>query len=307
MILCCGEALIDMLPRKTETGAQCFQPFPGGSVFNTAVTLGRLDIPAGLFTGLSDDLFGTQLAQHLTQSHVDYSLSARSSRPTTLAFVTLTDGQARYAFYDENTAGRMLEPADLPTLPDHITGLFFGGISLMVEPAAQAYEALMLREAPTRPVMLDPNIRPTFIADAPIYRARLERMVAAASVVKVSDEDLHWVMGDGPLDELATALREKGPAILFVTQGAEGVRVFSGEAPFTIPATRVEVKDTVGAGDTFNGAFLAALYRDGLFSKNALAAMSTEALSDAVAYATRAAAVTVSREGADPPWTRDLT
>ncbi len=114
MILCCGEALIDMLPRETTKGEQAFAPYAGGSVFNTAIALGRLGAPTGFLSGISTDLFGQILDETLAASKVDASLAIRSNRPTTLAFVTLTDGHAQYAFYDENTAGRMISVDDLP-------------------------------------------------------------------------------------------------------------------------------------------------------------------------------------------------
>ena len=114
MILACGEALIDMLPRRTEAGETAFAPYAGGAVFNTAIALGRLGAPSGFLSGLSTDLFGEILTESLTASKVDSSLAIRSARPTTLAFVKLTDGHATYSFYDENTAGRMLTPDDLP-------------------------------------------------------------------------------------------------------------------------------------------------------------------------------------------------
>mgnify|MGYP002823623631 CR=1 FL=1 len=177
MILCCGESLIDMLPRTASTGEPAFAPVAGGAVFNTAIALGRLGAPAGYFGGLSTDLFGAVLETALTASRVDYTLSVRSQRPTTLAFVTLTDGHAQYAFYDENTAGRSLTEADLPHLGDETEALFFGGISLVSEPAADTYAALCA-QAGERLVMMDPNIRPSFITDPERYRARLAQMLA---------------------------------------------------------------------------------------------------------------------------------
>ena len=114
MIVSCGEALIDMLPRKTAEGAACFQPFAGGAVFNTAIALARLGAPSALFSGLSTDLFGGVLRRTMEASGVDAGYAAVSDRPTTLAFVVLTDGHAKYAFYDEATAGRMLSVTDLP-------------------------------------------------------------------------------------------------------------------------------------------------------------------------------------------------
>jgi len=192
MILSCGEALIDMLSRESTSCEPAFAPYPGGAVFNTAIALGRLGAPSGFFSGLSTDLFGEVLGQALDASQVSSDLAVRSPRPTTLAFVKLVDGQASYAFYDENTAGRMLTPADLPPLPRSVEALFFGGISLVVEPYVQAYEALMLREAGSRVTMIDPNIRPSFITDEAAYRARLARIIAAADNVKLSHDDLGW-------------------------------------------------------------------------------------------------------------------
>ena len=120
MILCAGEALIDMLPRESAAGERAFAPYPGGAVFNTAIALGRLKTPVGFFSGISTDLFGEILVQSLEDAAVNTRFAHRSHRPTTLAFVTLTDGHASYAFYDENTAGRMLSDHDLPQVGGEI-------------------------------------------------------------------------------------------------------------------------------------------------------------------------------------------
>ncbi|KPP86231.1 MAG: fructokinase, partial [Rhodobacteraceae bacterium HLUCCO07] len=188
MILACGEALIDMLPRQTAAGEDAFAPYAGGAVFNTAIALGRLGAPAGFFCGISRDFLGQILRDKLSESGVNSSACVISDRPCTVAFVKLVDGQATYAFYDENTAGRMLTEADLPATDAQ--ALFFGGISLVAEPCGSAYEAFMLREAPTRVTMIDPNVRPGFITDPAAYRARIDRMLAAADIIKLSDEDL---------------------------------------------------------------------------------------------------------------------
>ena len=193
MLLCCGEALIDMIPTPTVSGQDGFVPHVGGAVFNTAIALGRLGVQTGMLTGLSTDLFGQQLLASLHANHVDTSLLVTSDRPTTLAFVQLTDGHASYTFYDENSAGRMLDRADMPVLPDEVSTLYFGGISLAFEPCAEAYAALQKREAAARVVMLDPNIRPSFIRDIRRYRDRLDRMIALSDIVKVSDDDLNWI------------------------------------------------------------------------------------------------------------------
>ncbi len=306
MILSCGEALIDMLPRTTQAGEAAFAPYAGGAVFNTAIAIGRLGAPSGFFSGLSSDLFGDLLRQTLADSKVDTTPAHVSPRPTTLAFVRLTNGHATYTFYDENTAGRMLSPDDLPALGPQVEALFFGGISLVGEPAAQAYEALQAREAPRRVTMVDPNIRPSFITDEEGYRARIDRMLARADIVKLSDEDLHWLLGPGDSHNHARHILGMGPSLVCITEGERGATGHTRSGTLHVPAPRVTVADTVGAGDTFNAGLLTALWRAGLLTKAALRSLDEEALRDALTLGVRAAAVTVSRPGANPPWAHEL-
>ncbi len=306
MILCAGEALIDMLPRRTAEGEDAFAPHAGGAVFNTAIALGRLGAGAGYFGGLSTDFLGDLLASTLAASNVDTRLCPRSPRPTTLAFVRLVNGQASYAFYDEGTAGRMLDPDALPALPDSVHALFFGGISLISEPCATAYEALMAREAASRVTMIDPNIRTGFITDEAAYRARLDRMLAMADIVKVSDEDLTWLLGPGHVSDRAGELLALGPKLVFITEGSEGARAYTAEHEVKLHAETVTVVDTVGAGDTFNAGILAELQKAGLLAKEHLHYLSKGAIEAALSLAIRAAAVTVSRAGANPPWANEI-
>jgi fructokinase len=306
MILCCGEALIDMLPGRTDRGEAALVPHPGGAVFNTAVALGRLGGRAGFFCGLSTDMFGAQLVAHLAASGVSTALCPRTDRPTTLAFVTLTDGQARYAFHDENTAMRMLQPTDLPTLDANVGTLFFGGISLISEPCGTAYETLALREAGQRVIMLDPNIRPGFIRDEGAYRARLARLIAVCTIVKLSDEDLAWLMPGQTQTAAVAALLAAGPALVLVTFGAAGAEAHQPGGAIRVPAVPVATVDTVGAGDTFNAGFLASLDRAGVLRRDALSGLPPPVLHEALTLATRAASVTAGRAGADPPWLAEL-
>lgn len=306
MILSCGESLIDMLPRTSTEGEAAFAPYAGGAVFNTAIALGRLGAPAGFFSGLSTDMMGEILISTLEASKVDTSLCARSNRPTTLAFVKLVNGQATYAFYDENTAGRLLALSDLPTLTPDVNALFVGGISLVNDPAASTYEALQAREAPHRVTMIDPNIRPGFITDQASYRARIGRMMARADIVKLSDEDLHWLMGDGDLTALARQIIATGPKVVFITEGSKGARAVTATQDRFVASLKVTVADTVGAGDTFNAGVLAALDSAGVLTKAAVATLSDAALDAALSLGARAAAVTVSRAGANPPWAHEL-
>ena len=307
MILSCGEALIDMLPRTSTLGEAAFAPYAGGAVFNTAIALGRLGAPSAFFSGISNDMLGQILADTLTASHVTTDLCARSNRPTTVAYVKLVDGQATYAFYDEGTAGRLLSVAELPTLPLAISTLFFGGISLVNDPAASTYEALLTRESAARVIMIDPNIRLGFIkGQEDSYRARITRMMARADIVKLSDEDLHWVAGSGDLVTLARGILDMGPKAVLITEGANGAHAITRSQTRFVAAQKVDVVDTVGAGDTFNAGVLASLHRAGLLEKSKVADLPAAALDEALTLGVRAAAITVSRAGANPPWAAEL-
>jgi fructokinase len=261
MIVCCGEALIDMIPITDLEGGQSLKPHAGGAVFNTAIALGRLGVQAQFLSGVSTDLFGKILLGELHNSNVVTDLVIRSDRPTTLAFVELNNGQASYVFYDENTAGRMLDPQDLPTVPEATQALYFGGISLINEPAADFYLALALRESKKRVIVADPNIRANFITNEARYRARLVQLIGCVDILKVSDEDLDWIV-PGPLTQIekVNALCEKGPTVVVLTRGSEGASaLFGDDMVVDVPVPKVTVADTVGAGDTFNAGFLASL------------------------------------------------
>ncbi|HIF77124.1 MAG TPA: carbohydrate kinase [Sulfitobacter sp.] len=308
MILCCGEALIDMIPTPTTAGPDGFVPHAGGAVFNTAIALGRLGAQVGMLSGLSSDMFGRQLVDGLKASHVDVSHLVVSDRPTTLAFVRLVGGHATYDFYDENSAGRMITPGDMPALSAEVSALYFGGISLACEPGADAYADLLARNAEGRAVMIDPNIRPGFIKDIERYRQRLDRMLALSDIVKVSDEDLNWI-NPAPLslrDKVAELL-DKGPSVVILTRGGEGATGYlaNGEE-VQVPAVKAEIVDTVGAGDTFNAGVLAKMSELGQLHKSALATLSPEVLTESLAYGARVAAVTVSRAGANAPWVEEI-
>ena len=302
MILSCGEALIDMLPRTSTAGEACFAPYAGGAVMNTAIALGRLGSSSGFLTGLSSDLMGDVLKETLAAANVNLDYCVRSDRPTTLAFVKLTNGHASYFFYDENTAGRMMTLADMPVLPDTISAYFSGGIWLAVEPCGSALEAMFLREAANRVTMIDPNVRPSFVKDRAAYTARIDRMIAAADIVKLSDEDAVWLYGACD----PTAILAKGTKVVLITEGAKGATAYTARGSVHVDTPKITVADTVGAGDTFNAGFLAALDRAGLLTKAAVASLSDAALTDALSLGTRAAAITCSRPGANPPWAHEL-
>ncbi|RNF34881.1 carbohydrate kinase family protein [Paracoccus methylarcula] len=301
MILCSGESLIDMVPE-----GDTFRPLAGGAVYNTAIALGRLGTPTGYLWPISRDPFGELLLAPLTEAGVDTGLCPRSDRLTTLALVTLSDGDAVYSFYDEGSAGRMLSPDDIPTLPDRIEAIFAGGISLVPDPCGAAVETLIERNHDRLPVMIDPNIRPFFISDADAFRARLHRILPQADIVKLSTDDLEWLHPGLAPEDAARKVLELGPRIVLLTGGASGARaLWSGET-VSAPAIRTDVADTIGAGDTFNAGVLASLRRQGVLSKNGIAGITGEQIHAALTLGAQAAAITVSRPGANPPWAHEM-
>lgn len=306
MIVSCGEALIDFLPRSAADGTPAFATLPGGSPFNVAIAIARLDTPAGFFGGLSSDLFGETLRRALHNSGVDTTLAHTSTRPTTLAFVSLVDGNACYAFFDEASAGRMLTDIDLPALPKTVTALHFGSFSLAEEPCGSAFEEFMRREQRDRVISLDVNVRPTLIHNREGYLARIDRLAAMTDIIKLSDEDLAWIAPKRSFDDLANQWLETGVKLIVLTKGADGAMAISRTASATISAPKVKVADTVGAGDTFTAGVLARLDKRGLLTKTAVAALTSQQLDDALTFAARAAAITVSRPGANPPWLREF-
>ena len=308
MILCCGESLIDMIPEQTIQGSNGFVPYAGGAIFNTAIGIGRLGCPVGLMSGISTDIFGQWLIAELTESNVDTSNVILSDRPTTLAFVQLTDGQATYLFYDENSAGRMIEVEDMPNQLEAVTAFLFGGISLHCDPGSDAYVRFAETHAEGSVIMVDPNIRPSFISNEILFRNRIERMLRLADIVKVSDEDLNWLFpGSGSLETKVSHLQKLGPTIVVLTRGGSSVQAWKPEGnPIFVDSLKVEVVDTVGAGDSFNSAFLTSLAKASLLNKAAIKLISEMDLVSALNFGIHAAAITVGRVGANPPWKDEL-
>ncbi len=306
MILSCGEALIDMLPRLTADGEACYMPVAGGAVFNTAIALGRLGAPSGFFSGISSDFFGDLLVNYLRDSRVDARYVVRTDHPETLAFVRLVNGHAQYAFYDEGTSGRLLAQSDIPVLDAEVSALQFGAISLIPEPCGGTYEEMMRREHKSRVISFDPNIRTSFIKDKPAHRARMDRMLAMSDIVKLSDEDLAFFDSFGDFDGFAAKLLEGQAKLVVMTRGAEGAVAIGKSGKVEVPGIKVTVVDTVGAGDTVNAGILAWLHKAGKLSKDGLDTLRREDMTAALSLAVRAASVTVSRAGANPPWENEL-
>ena len=309
MIICCGESLIDMISIANAGNESVFAGLTGGAIFNTSIALGRLDVPVGLISGVSTDLFGEKIKKDLTESNVNIKLLIRNEKPTTLAFVDVKDGQANYTFYDENSAGNSIHYSDFPNIPKIATTLCFGGISLCTEPAASAYEKLFIQEIKNKVLFLDPNIRSTFISDEISYRKRLNKMISSSDILKVSDEDLDWIVTSGSsINEKIEKLHNLGAKLIIVTKGAEGVAAYvKNKKVINLPAQKVNVIDTVGAGDTFNAGFLLNLDEQDLLDRDSLNTINNDQLTQALSFANKVASITVTRKGANPPWHEELS
>ncbi|MGW0559151.1 carbohydrate kinase family protein [Streptomyces sp. NPDC003016] len=301
MIVVAGESLIDLVPQGTGALAPRL-PRLGGGPYNTAVALGRLGARTAFCSRVSTDGFGEALVEGLRAAGVDTSLVQRGPEPTTLAVASLgADGSAGYGFYAEGSADRLFALPAAP-LPSGVRALALGTCALVLEPGASAYEALLRREAGRGLfTLLDPNVRAGLIPEPDAYRARFRSWLPYVSLLKLSEDDAAWL--GGSVEEWLAA----GPAAVVLTRGAEGLTVRTrGGAALDVPAVRGEVADTIGAGDTVNAALLHRLSAHGALSAGAQAALSAAAWTDILAFAARAAAITCSRPGADPPYATEL-
>ncbi|ANP54378.1 fructokinase [Streptomyces griseochromogenes] len=300
MIVVAGEALIDLVPHGPGALAD-LKPALGGGPYNTAVALGRLGSPTAFCSRTSHDAFGEALLDGLRRAGVDVSGVQRGPEPTTLAVATVdAGGSAAYSFYVDGTADRLFTaPAGLPSGTRAVS---FGTCSLVLEPGASAYEELM-RSAAGRGLFtaLDPNVRAGLIPDADAYRARFKSWLPSVTLLKLSEEDAEW-LGGTPREWLAA-----GPSAVVVTRGGDGLTVHTREAAeYSVPGEKVEVVDTIGAGDTVNAALLHGLSAQNALSPQGLAGLGADGWRRLLRFAARAAAITCSRAGAEPPYAAEL-
>lgn len=278
-IMVCGEGLVDLVPREQGQLAD-LAPALGGGPFNVAVAASRLGVSVGFQSRLSRDAFGQALMERLHKEGVDTSLVQRGEEPTTLAVCNIgEDGSATYSFYTEGTADRLIEPA----LAD-VPWACFGTVSLALEPGASRYAALLkdLAAKGTK-VALDPNIRSFFAT--PEHRDFLLSLLPHVTLLKLSEEEVEF-LGEDALAHVP---------VVVTTRGAEGLSVRTDSVSAQVPPVKVEVADTIGAGDTVMAALLSQLLtRD-------ISALSAKEWQEILHFAATAAAITVSRTGAQPP------
>jgi fructokinase len=303
MIVVCGEALIDLFVGAPSPAGFPAEAVAGGSPFNVAIGIGRLGRPAAFLSTLSEDAFGSFLAGKLTEAGVSSSYLQRCPNRTTLSVVaTSPAGQPQYSFYAENSADRVLSPETLPpSLPAQVNAIAAGSYSLGIEPVASALEALIRREAGSRVISLDPNVRPRVVGDLTVFRTRFERLLSHASIVKASDEDIELLYGTHDLAAAARAWLQRGPKLVIITRGPKGPMAAFGESILERPAPQVDVVDTVGAGDTFHAALLAWLDANALLSPEGMSRLDESQVVAALDFAAAAAAIVCTRRGANPP------
>jgi fructokinase len=309
MIVVCGEALIDLFIGAPSSAGLPSEAIAGGSPFNVAIGVGRLGRSSAFLSTLSDDAFGSFLASKLTDAGVSSTYLQRCPKRTTLSVIaTSATGQPQYSFYADDSADRALSPEALPPqLPPDVKAIAAGSYALGVEPIASAIETLLRREAGSRVISLDPNVRPRVVGDLTVYRERFERLLAHATIVKASDEDIELLYSTHDLTSAARAWLEMGPKLVIITRGANGPLAVFGSSVLDRPAPRVDVVDTVGAGDTFHAALLSWLDAHSLLTPESVAQLDESQVTAALDFAAAAAAIVCTRRGANPPTWDEVT
>ncbi|MBP0115118.1 MULTISPECIES: carbohydrate kinase family protein [Bradyrhizobium] len=308
MLIACGDALIDFVPTRNAEGREAVMPAVGGSCLNVAIGMARLGAPTGFVGGVSTDLFGRMIADHATASSVDLGLATRSDHQTTLAFVRIVAGESHYAFYDAETATRnwTYRRGTIPL--DTVEALHVGSTTLVNDRGAAETTALIADARAFSTISFDPNCRPNLVKDKPAYLARMAEFAGHADLIKMSDVDFAYLFGDEPYQQRASALLAQGTSLVVVTRGNHGaVAWHAGAGQIEVVAPKVEVADTIGAGDSFQAALLFALHKQGRIARQALKDVGADELRRALSFAANCAGLTCTRPGADPPWSHEVS
>ena len=303
-----GEVIMDLVPAGAP---DLFRAAPGGSPANVAVGLARLDIPVRLLARLSDDVLGRRLRAHLVANGVDLSHAVRAVEPSSLAIVVLDDdGSADYDFRVDGTSDWQWTDAEVADAVAEIVALHVGSLGLTTPPGGEVLRRLAARARDTATVTFDPNVRHLLMGSAQATMRIVDEVLQVADVVKASDEDIAWLAPGRELADVASEWAARGPALVVVTRGGDGaVAVGSSTGVVQRPGMRVDVVDTVGAGDSFMGAVLAGLHRRDLLGadrREALRSMDAGTVTALVDEAVEVSAITCSRRGADPPTAQEL-
>ena len=292
-----GEVLIDLIPAEADR-----KPIVGGGPANTAKALAKLGIDTQFIDGISSDRYGQMAKKGLITAGLNLDYVKYSDKPTCLAIVSLSDsGSATYEFVIENTTTFDFKLEWLPNpQTDRPSLLHIGTLATVIEPGASVLFDWAQSVAKVAPVVFDPNIRPAVISDRERYLAQVERWVAISSAVKVSDEDIKWLYPSLEIGQVVNDWLTKGPSLVVVTYGDKGLTGYRKNEKVSVEALKVKVADTVGAGDTVGAILVEAIVNDGLDSLTGLR------LETMLKRAAKAAAITVSRIGANPPTSEEL-
>jgi fructokinase len=294
MILVAGEALVDLV---VTDGV--IVPSPGGGPYNTARALGRLGASVGFLGRLSQDHFGSMLTNVLAESDVSLHYTSRGPEPSALAIAhPSADGDAEYSFY---LAGTTFGYASFPTLGADVHALCVGSLALALEPSASTLEALVEHERHKRVVVIDPNVRASALSEHDGYRARFERCCRGAHIVKLSASDASQLFPGTGHEDVVTRLLGLGAELVVMTLGADGAIASTQTARGGVRSLRIDIADTIGAGDAFGAGLLVALEQRGALVRGRLARLADSDLEYVLRFASAVAALTVARSGAETP------
>ena len=302
MFIVCGEALFDVFSTGATPTGLGFDGRIGGSPFNVALGLARLGQTVGFCGGIGTGFAGDRLMQALADEGIAADAVARLDAPTTLSLIGLdARGVPSYAFYGHGAADRLLRPEHLAAIPAAAKAFHFGSYAMVVQPVGATQRALVEREHKRCLISYDPNIRTNVEPDLAVWRDTLQWMLPRTHLLKVSDEDLALLYPGRPLAQFAAEALAAGTPLVVITRGGEGAIGYTRHGSVQMPPVRVDVIDTVGAGDTFQAALLTWAAETGRLTPAALQQLDLAALREALAFAAQAAALTCSRRGADLP------
>lgn len=305
MIVVCGEVLIDLVP--DDASGERWTAIPGGSPANAAVAVARLGVPSALLARLSGDTFGQRLRRHLESNNVDLGLAVTADEKSSLAIAFLDEtGAASYRFDIAGSADWQWTPDELPaTLSDDVQAVMAGSLALALQPGGRVLEGFLASSRHGHTIFVDPNVRPTVSQDLDEVRDAVDRWCLFADVLKASSDDVAVLYPGTDPEVAAKRWQGLGPSVVIVTLGAAGALAVTASGTHRLPAPPTVVVDTVAAGDTFSAGFLASLHEAGALGGR-LDGLDDTTLLAALRYGLRAAAITCSRAGANPPWRSEM-
>jgi len=305
MIIVIGEALIDLIQDRYNPTS--YNAVVGGANANVAIALARREANHTFLARISTDSFGQQITKKLTDNNVNTNHKVITNEPTTLAVVSINaQGSPSYSFYVNGTADWGWTPEELPNL--EAEAIQFGCLTMAMEPGNLVIEEWAKAQSHNTTISHDINMRPALGFDQAKEKTRVERVNEFSHIIKASDEDLEWLDPERTPDQTATEWSKN--KLVLITKGSEGVDVYRNqEFLFNVPSRKINVVDTVGAGDTFTANLLGQLQENNHLGNNPtdkLMNIKDEDLHTYVHIAGIAASINCERAGAEPPTKADL-